>query len=112
MNFDIPVDDWITALVEFLMDHAQGVFDIISDGLNWLTFGIEEILLLPPAWLLIALFSLLAWWRINWRFALFSLLALLLIPGMGLWQETMTTLALVIAATLVSLMLSIPLGIW
>lgn len=112
MNFDIPVDDWTTALVEFLMDHAQGLFDIISDGLNWLTFGIEEMLLLPPVWLLIALFTLLAWWRINWRFALFSLLSLLLIPGMGLWQETMTTLALVMAATLVSLILGIPLGIW
>jgi glycine betaine/proline transport system permease protein len=69
-------------------------------------------LLLPPVWLLIAAFTLLAWWRTNWRFALFSLLALLLIPGMSLWQETMTTLSLVIAATLVSLAMGIPLGIW
>jgi glycine betaine/proline transport system permease protein len=112
MSFDIPVDRWATALVEYLMDHAQGLFDIISAGLDALTFGIEEALLLPPAWLLITLLTGLAGWRTHWRFAVFTVAALTLIVGMGLWTETVTTLALVIAATLVSLLLGIPLGIW
>jgi glycine betaine/proline transport system permease protein len=112
MSIDIPVDRWATALVEFLMDHAQGLFDIISAGLEILTFGIEEGLLLSPAWLLIGLLTGLAGWRTNWRFALFTAAALALIAGMGLWTETVATLALVIAATLISLLLGIPLGIW
>jgi glycine betaine/proline transport system permease protein len=112
MNFDIPVDRWATGLVEFLMDHAQGLFDIISAGLEILTFSIEAGLLLSPAWLLIGLLTGLAWWRTNWRFALFTAAALALIAGMGLWMETVATLALVIAATLISLLLGIPLGIW
>lgn len=112
MNFDIPVDRWTTALVELLTDHAQGLFDRISDGLGWLTYIAEEALLLPPAWLLIGVLSGVAWWRRSWRFALFSALALLLILGMDLWHETMSTLALVMAATFVSLALGIPLGIW
>jgi glycine betaine/proline transport system permease protein len=112
MSYHIPVDRWATALVDLLMDHAQGLFDLISAGLDTLTFGIEDALLLPPAWLLILLLSGLAWWRKNWRFALFTLAALALIDGMDLWVETMVTLALVIAATLVSLAIGIPLGIW
>ena len=112
MNYDIPVDQWATAVVDFLLDHAQGFFDIISAGLDMLTFGIEDVLLLPPAWLLITLLTLLAWWRTSWRFALFSAAALALVVGMGLWSETVATLALVIAATLVSLVIGIPLGIW
>ncbi|MGD8617919.1 MAG: proline/glycine betaine ABC transporter permease [Gammaproteobacteria bacterium] len=112
MSFDIPVDRWATALVDFLMDHAQGLFDMISTGLDTLTFGIEEALLLPPEWLLIGLLTGLAGWRTSWRFALFTVAALALIVGMGLWTETVTTLALVIAATLVSLLIGIPLGIW
>jgi glycine betaine/proline transport system permease protein len=112
MSFDIPVDQWATSLVDFLMDHAQGLFDLISLALDNLTYGIEELLLLPPAWLLILLLSLLAWWRINWKFALFTLASLVLIVGMNLWQETISTLAIVIAATLVSLLAGIPLGIW
>lgn len=112
MNFEIPVDRWITDLVEFLTDHGQGLFDAISDALGWLTYSIEEALLLPPAWLFVVALSGIAWWRRGWPFALFSALALLLILGMGLWTETQATLALVMAATLVSLTLGIPLGIW
>jgi glycine betaine/proline transport system permease protein len=111
MNYDIPMDRWATALVDFLMDHAQGLFDLISTALDGLTFGIEELLLLPPPWLLLALLVALAWWRVGWRFALFSAVALALLPGMGLWAESVSTLALVMAATLVSLLLGIPLGI-
>jgi glycine betaine/proline transport system permease protein len=111
MSFDIPVDHWATAVVEFLIDHAQGLFDLISNGLDSLTYAIETVLLWPPAWLLIALVGGLAWWRTRWRFALFSTLSLVLIVGMHLWQETVSTLALVLSATLVSLALGIPLGI-
>lgn len=90
---------------------CPGFFDFISLLLEALTFGFEDALLFIPTWLLISLITLLTWWRTSWRFALFSAASLLLIIGMGLWQETVTTLALVIAATLVSLMLGIPLGI-
>jgi glycine betaine/proline transport system permease protein len=111
MNFDIPVDRWVTALVDFLLDHAQGLFDAISVALDTLTYGIEEVLLFPPAWLLVALLTGLAWWRTRWRFALFTAASLLLIVGMDLWVDTVVTLALVIAATLVCLGLGIPLGV-
>ena len=112
MNFDIPVDQWATALVDFLLEYAQGLFDIISVGLDTLTYGIEELLLLPSVWLLILLITALAWWRTNWKFALFTVCALMLILGMDLWSETVATLALVLASTLVCLVLGIPLGIW
>lgn len=112
MSYQVPVDAWATALVEFLMEHAQGLFDAISVALDTLTFSIEDGLLALPAWLLIGLLTGAAAWRVGWRFGLFTLVALALIPAMGLWQETVVTLALVIAATLVSLLLGIPLGIW
>lgn len=111
MSYDIPVDRWVTALVDWLLDHAQPLFDLISVGLDALTLGIEDVLLLPPAWLLIALLTGLAWWRTRLRFALFTVAALALVVGIGLWAETVATLALVIAATLVSLIVGIPLGI-
>jgi glycine betaine/proline transport system permease protein len=111
-GYDIPVDQWVSALVDYLTEHAQGLFDLISIGLDNLTYGIEELLLFPSAWLLIILLTALAWWRTSWKFALFTTASLLLILGMNLWDETVATLAIVIAATLVSLLLGIPLGIW
>jgi len=111
MNYKIPVDVWITALVDFLMDNAQKLFDLISLVLDSLTYAIEEILLFLPAWLLVILIAAFAAWRGSWRFAIFSGASLLLIIGMDLWMETVETLALVIAATLVSLAMGLPLGI-
>lgn len=111
MNYEIPVDRWATTLVDFFLAHAQGLFDLISAVLDALTFGIEDALFMPPAWLLILLLTGLAWWRVGWRFGVFTVAALALILGMGLWQETVATLALVISATLAGLILGIPLGI-
>lgn len=111
MSFDIPVGQWTSSAVDFLIDHAQGSFDVLSVILDSMTFAIEELLLFPPAWFLIVLFAVLAYWRTNWRFSLFTALALGLIVGMGLWMETVVTLALVLTATFVSLVLGIPLGI-
>jgi len=111
MSFDVPVADWATAAVDYLMDHGQGLFDLISAGLDGLAYGIEELLRLAPTWLFILLLTALAWWRTSWRFALFTAAATALIVGMGLWSETLVTLALVLAATLVCLVVGIPLGI-
>lgn len=111
MSFEVPVADWATAAVDYLMDHGQGLFDLISAGLDGLAYGIEELLRLPPTWLFILLLTALAWWRTSWRFALFTAAATALIVGMGLWSETLVTLALVLAATLVCLVVGIPLGI-
>ncbi len=111
MNFDIPIDQWVTNFVDFLLEYGQSFFDILSIALETLTFGIEDSLMFPPPWLLIILLTGLAAWRTNWRFAVFTLASLMLIIGMDLWQETVATLALVMAATLVSLSIGIPLGI-
>jgi glycine betaine/proline transport system permease protein len=61
---------------------------------------------------MLALLTAIAWWRVSWRFAIFTAASLVLIMGMGLWRETVETLALVLSATLASLLLGIPLGIW
>ena len=111
MNFDIPVDKWITALVDFLLDYAQPFFDLVNTMLYALTYSIEGTLLFLPSWLLIIILTLLAWWRTQWQFAVFTFAGLLLVAGMGLWTETIVTLALVLASTIVSLLIGIPLGI-
>jgi glycine betaine/proline transport system permease protein len=112
MRDAIPIGDWIAIIVNFLLDHFQPLFDGISLGIGWVSDSLESALLALPWWLLSVILILLALWRVGWKFALFTLVSLGLIFGMGLWDETVSTLALVISATLVSLALGIPLGIW
>ena len=108
----IPLGEWIGTIVDWLLAHVQPVFDVIVLVISSLTGSLETVLLSPPAWLLATLIVLLAAWRVNWRFALFSLAALALVLGLGLWRDTLSTLALVLAATVVSLVIGVPIGIW
>jgi glycine betaine/proline transport system permease protein len=64
-------------------------------------------------WLgVVVLFTFLAWALGNWKVGLLTLCGLLFMGLQGLWQESMETLALTIAAVAISLLIGIPLGIW
>ncbi|HEX7430312.1 MAG TPA: ABC transporter permease subunit [Mycobacterium sp.] len=64
-------------------------------------------------WLgVVVLFTFLAWVLGNWKVGLLTLCGLLFMGLQGLWQDSMETLALTIAAVAISLLIGIPLGIW
>ncbi|NBB84303.1 MAG: ABC transporter permease subunit, partial [Alphaproteobacteria bacterium] len=111
-GFEIPLGDWIAAGVEYLQDNAAGAFDGIAAVIGAIVDGVESALLFVPGWLVAAVIVLIALGRVGWRFAAFAAVALVLIVGMNLWEETMSTLALILSATAVSLVLGVPLGIW
>ncbi|MEF8792268.1 ABC transporter permease [Thiohalorhabdus sp.] len=108
----IPVAYYIERAVDWLLANAQWLFDAIVAVIDALTTGIETVLMTPPAWLLTLILAALGAWRVNWRFALFTILALALVVGMDLWRDTVATLALVLAATAVALVIGLPIGIW
>ena len=64
-------------------------------------------------WLgVVVLFTFLAWMLGNWKVGLLTLCGMLFMGLQGLWQESMETLGLTIAAVAIALLIGIPLGIW
>lgn len=112
MDAFIPLGEWITIIVEFTIEHFSLAFDVFSSGVSFLADSFESLLLLVPFWLLIIILVGIAFWRVGKRFAVFVFLGLGLIVGIGLWEESMSTLALVLSATFISLIVGIPVGIW
>lgn len=108
----LPIGKLIASLVDFLNEHASVLFDAISDSLEWLIEGSTDLLVATPPLLLIALITGLAWW-LHRRpgLTLFTALSLLLIINLGLWEETVQTLVLVLYATLFCMLIGVPLGI-
>ena len=108
----LPIGRAIATFVDFLNAHASGAFDTISDSLAFLIEGLTDLLLaVPPPWLVLGI-TLLAWLLQRRRaLTLFTALALLLIVNLGLWEETVQTLVLVLFATLVCMTIGVPLGI-
>jgi glycine betaine/proline transport system permease protein len=87
------------------------VLDGISDGLTFVIDAFEDgLLALPPLALAAAIVGLAAW-RVGWRFGIFAALSMALIFGMQIWDETVSTLALVIGSSLLALIIGVPIGI-
>ncbi|CAE6945860.1 MULTISPECIES: ABC transporter permease [Pseudomonas] len=108
----LDLGSWVNDSVQHLLDNYSGAFDSIGHVVSSFSEGIEAILMFPPAWLLISIFVALGLWRIGLRFAIFTAVAFVLIVLTGFWEQTVVTLGLTFSATLISLILGIPLGIW
>jgi glycine betaine/proline transport system permease protein len=112
MHDYIPIGRWANESINFLLDHDHGSFEALGKVVSGLTDTIQHGLLAVPAWGVTAALVAFAFWRLGWRFAAFCAAAALLIIGTGFWESTMVTLALVIASTVISLLVGVPLGIW
>jgi len=112
MSEFLPLGEWVDRGVKFVIDNDGGTLERLGSGIGALTEGIELALQAIPVWMVIAVFVLTGFWRVGWKFALFCLACWIVIDGTGFWPQTMVTLALIIAATVISLILGLPLGIW
>ncbi len=109
---EIPLEAWTNSFVDWLTDTFQGIFDGIKEAINAFVGAFETIMLAPPELLMIVVLTAIAFLLAGWRVALFALVGFLLIVSLDQWEETMRSLALVLAATVVSLAIGIPLGIF
>lgn len=108
----IPIAQGIDSAVAFLVETCSGVTRAGADSMRALMDGFEHALLLPPPWLFILVLGLLCWWATR-RFGLpvFAMLGFALLWNLDLWEPTISTLALVLSATLLSVLLGVPCGI-
>ncbi|MEQ9333916.1 choline ABC transporter permease subunit [Thalassobaculum sp.] len=103
----------VKTFVEWLTDNFYTQFRAFSDGLGWAIEGVIWLLSAVPPVLLIALIAALAWWLHRSRGLVALVVAgLLLILNLGYWEATVETLALVLSATLVCVILGVPVGIY
>ena len=121
----LDLGDAFAAFIEWLENNFEPLLDAITIAIGATIEGLEQALLFLPSWVMILLFTLLAWWVASRGVAAFSLIGFTLLEnveftlfglevafGMGLWELTMQTLALIVTSTLLSLLIGIPIGIW
>jgi glycine betaine/proline transport system permease protein len=112
MSEFLPLGEWVERGVKFVIDSDSGAMErwgaVIGDFTESLELGLQSL----PVGVVAGAFVLTAWWRVGWRFALFCVVCCWVIFETGFWPQTMVTMALVLAATLISLLVGLPLGIW
>jgi glycine betaine/proline transport system permease protein len=107
----IPLAEWTESAVDWITDTFDGVFDILDSAIDLVVGSLEYVLLAPPALLMVAILGVIARLLAGWRVAVFPVLGLVFVISLDLWEASMQTLALVLAATVVALVIGIPIGI-
>jgi glycine betaine/proline transport system permease protein len=107
----IPLAEWTESGVDWITDTFEGAFDLLSTVIDLIMGSLEFVLLAPPELPMVAILGAIAFFLASWRVALFTVLGLLFVISLNLWDAAMQTLALVLAATIVALAIGIPIGI-
>ncbi|WP_405758419.1 ABC transporter permease/substrate binding protein [Streptomyces sp. NBC_00073] len=103
---------WVDSGVDFLQRHLSWLFDAVSALVTGLYDGIHAVLDAPAPLLFAGVLAVAAWWLRGLLAALLAFAGFALVDSVGLWGDAMSTLSLVLVATLVTLVFAVPLGIW
>jgi glycine betaine/proline transport system permease protein len=111
-----PLGTWVSdgseAIVTWLTLNAKPFFNTLIAPVGWLLKSLDSLLNTVP-WPLIVLFMLVIGWKNGGRnIGILSAVGFALTGFLGYWELTMTTLAMVLTALLISVLLGVPLGIW
>jgi glycine betaine/proline transport system permease protein len=107
----LPIGQWGEAAFSAVITHAKLPFDYFALVTVAINGAIKHALLAPPSLLAIAILAVVAWTSVSLRFAVAMAVALALLGNQGLWDASMTTLAMVLTATILSMAIAVPLGI-
>jgi len=113
-NFDeqlIPLDVWIQHFVDWLVLNYRGIFQVIKVPFEISLEGLEWLFSVLPPFVVILICVFFAWRYAGKQVSLFTVLTFLLIGYLGLWDDTMTTLAMVLTSVIFCAAAGIPLGI-
>jgi glycine betaine/proline transport system permease protein len=110
-GFTDSFDIWTEGALAWLGDNAAFVFDFVRAFLEGIYGGTLWLLNAAPFYVVAVVVALLGWRLAGLRLGLLAGAALLLCDIMGLWPQTMSTLALVISATVLALLVAIPAGV-
>lgn len=107
----VPFASWVSDALRWMVENYRPFFQTVKAPFDAVLQSLTHFMTSAPPTLVIAAIMLLAWQLSNWRLAI-GLAAILLFVGfIGVWPETMTTLAIVLTALVFSLAVGVPLGV-
>jgi glycine betaine/proline transport system permease protein len=89
-------------------DNIENFFDPLLQFLVWL----EKLLLATPWPIIIGLLCVAAWFASrSWKLVVGTVISMFLIGYLGMWEDTMSTVSIIVVCTLLCILLGMPLGI-
>ncbi len=108
----VHIGDWFSDAVDWVTGNLGPLLDAISWIGDTFDGGLQDLLLWVPPLILAVILALIAWAAGTWKLGIGSLIGLLIIQSMNMWDSAMESLALVIVSTVIALLIGVPTGIW
>ena len=108
----IPLGDWVNDAVDWLLGHMAWLFDFLKTVFTGAYDGIDAVLQAPEPLLLAGILAVIAFWLRGTTAGLLTFVGFAFIDSLELWDDAMVTLSLVLVATLIALVIAVPVGIW
>ncbi len=108
----VPVGTWVETFLQWVVTNFRFIFQAIKVPFEIVLTGLEDALTQAPDLLVLALIILVAWQAGGRRLGLISAACMLAIGLMGAWEESMTTLSIVLTCVVFCSLIGIPLGVY
>jgi glycine betaine/proline transport system permease protein len=109
---EMPLDDWVNWFVrDWLVPNFRPAFRAAQWPVIQVLDAFEALLQAIPFIVMLAIIGVLAWRMAGAGVALFTAIALAILELVGVWSETMTTLAMILTAVLFCTIIGVPLGV-
>lgn len=96
---------------DFSRQYGETIESLFDPLLSFLVH-FEKLLLATPWWLVIAILAALSYGASrSWKLALSVVVAFFFIGYLGMWEDTMRTMSIILVSTFVAIILGVPTGI-
>jgi glycine betaine/proline transport system permease protein len=109
----IPLRGWTNDAVNWLLLEYGDAFSGLTDALLQVLVRVERFLIAVPWWLVVLAVAALVWHASgrSWSAAVLLAGLMVLVGSFGLWTSMMTTLAIMLVATVFTVAIGIPVGV-
>lgn len=112
LPFRIPLRDWISDGVDFLIDNLGPFFDGLTTVVEFLVNMLKDGMEFIHPLILMLIIAAITWKMAGWKTAVTAFLSLVLVENIELWQAFIETMALVLTAEILIIVVGLPIGIW
>ena len=111
-GWKIPLGKWVDFVVKGFSELFRDPLTAFSDAVKATIQATVDAIQWCPPLLVIAAIAALAWYlQRSWVLVIGTVLSLILVVNLGYWDETSSTLALILYATGLSMLIGVPVGI-
>ncbi len=107
----IPIAEWIEKNIKEWLFMQRPLFKKLSAPIDATLDGLDTLFNFIPFPIVVLIFAFFAYKTNGLKFAIFTILSLISIDLVDLWEETMTTLAMIFTAVIFCMIIGIPVGI-